>query len=231
MSLTLTWADIAVRLALTLLAGSLIGINRGGRGKPAGLRTTLLVCLSASLTMIMVNWLMGTRGRAGDSFVDMDMMRLPLGLLTGMGFIGAGAIVKKGPSVQGVTTAATLWFSTIIGLALGSGLLALGMVGLGLALVVLAGFGVMEGWLPQMRDGRLTVVLAAGGQLTVEGLRQRLDHAGVQVKAISFRAAGQVVQRVEVRVRWKAAGNGPTAPRIVEELAAAEGVERLAWRT
>src|SRR6266403_152886 len=116
MPLTVGWRDIAARLFFTVLAGALIGWNRGEHGHPAGLRTTMLVCLAASVAMIETNLLLGTRGKPQDSFAVFDPMRLPLGILSGMGFIGAGAILRRGNVVQGVTTAATLWFVTVIGL-------------------------------------------------------------------------------------------------------------------
>ncbi len=83
--------EILLRLVLTVAAGLAIGWNRGEHGRPAGMRTTLLVCLAASLSMLQANSMMGSVGRASDSFVMIDVMRLPLGVLSGMGFIGAGA--------------------------------------------------------------------------------------------------------------------------------------------
>ncbi len=64
MPTNLSWEEVAVRLALTTIAGVLVGINRGEHGRPAGLRTTLLVCLAASVSMIQANLLLATRGRA-----------------------------------------------------------------------------------------------------------------------------------------------------------------------
>jgi hypothetical protein len=88
MSTTIDWTDIAVRLGLTLLAGALIGANRWELGKAAGLRTTTLVGLAACVAMIQVNLLRPMAGRSSNSFVMNDLMRLPLGVLTGVGFIG-----------------------------------------------------------------------------------------------------------------------------------------------
>src|SRR5947208_3734561 len=105
MPLTLVWQDIARRLALTILAGVLIGINRTEHGRPAGLRTTILVCLAASVSMIMANLLLITPDKTQNSILRMDVMRLPLGILSGMGFIGAGAIVRRETLILGVTTA------------------------------------------------------------------------------------------------------------------------------
>ena len=128
MSSVITWPDIALRIALAIAAGAMIGLNRGEHGLPAGLRTTLLVCLAACLSMIQANILIASTGRPADSFVMMDVMRLPLGILSGMGFIGGGVILKRENLVLGVTTAATLWFVTVLGLCFGGGQIALGII-------------------------------------------------------------------------------------------------------
>src|SRR5437868_2167252 len=98
------WSDIATRLLCALLAGALIGFNRGEHGRPAGLRTTMLVSLAACLAMIQANLLLPAAGKSDTSFVTIDPLRLPLGILSGMGFIGGGAIVRRGNFVIGVTT-------------------------------------------------------------------------------------------------------------------------------
>ena len=123
-----TWEDIALRLTLTMIAGGIIGFNRGARGEAAGFRTTILVGLAASVAMIQANILLSIGGKTADSFGVMDLMRLPLGILTGVGFIGGGAIMKRGDLVIGVTTAATLWVITVIGLCFGGDQLGLGVV-------------------------------------------------------------------------------------------------------
>lgn len=112
---------MAIRLVCALIAGAVIGLNRGEHGKAAGLRTTMLVCLAAAIAMLQMNDLLTLAGRSGDSFVLNDLMRLPLGILTGVGFIGVGAILRRGSLVIGVTTAATLWYVTVIGCALAAG--------------------------------------------------------------------------------------------------------------
>ena len=139
MPLTLTWPEIALRLALTVVAGTLIGLDRGEHGRAAGLRTTLLVCLAAAVAMIQANVLLATAGKTADSFATLDVMRLPLGILTGMGFIGGGAILRRDSLILGVTTAATLWFVTVIGLCFGGGQISLGIAALVLGVVVVTG--------------------------------------------------------------------------------------------
>ena len=142
-----TWEDIGLRLFLTMIAGAIIGFNRGARGHAAGLRTTILVGLAASVAMIQANILLSVGGKAADSFGVMDILRLPLGILTGVGFIGGGAILKRGDLVTGVTTAATLWVVTVIGLCLGGGQLGLG------ATATL--FGVITLWMLKWLDMRI----------------------------------------------------------------------------
>jgi putative Mg2+ transporter-C (MgtC) family protein len=157
MSLTPTWTDIAIRLALTMLAGVVIGFNRGARGHAAGFRTTILVALAASVAMILANILLPLGGKTADSFSVMDPMRLPLGILTGVGFIGGGTIVKKGDLVVGVTTAATLWLVTVIGLCFGGGQLILGAAATVLAVFTLWILRWVDRIIPREHRARLIV--------------------------------------------------------------------------
>jgi putative Mg2+ transporter-C (MgtC) family protein len=126
MPLSPSWIDIGVRLALTIAAASLLGYDRGARGQVAGVRTVILVGLAAACAMALANLLLPVQGKGPTSFAQLDMMRLPLGVLTGVGFIGGGAILKREDIVSGVTTAATLWLVTVIGLCFGAGQLGLG---------------------------------------------------------------------------------------------------------
>jgi len=157
MPLNPTWTDIAIRLALTMLAGAIIGLNRGARGHAAGFRTTILVALAASVAMIQANIMLPLGGKTQDSFSVMDPMRLPLGILTGVGFIGGGTIVKKGDLVVGVTTAATLWFVTVIGLCFGGGQLILGGAATTLAVITLWILRWIDRIIPREHRARLIV--------------------------------------------------------------------------
>jgi putative Mg2+ transporter-C (MgtC) family protein len=163
MPVTLDWQQIALRLVLTVAAGLVIGFNRGEHGRPAGMRTTLLVCMAASLSMIQANLLMNSVGKAQNSFVVLDLMRLPLGILSGMGFIGAGAILRKDNLVLGVTTASTLWFTTVMGLCFGGGQLGLGIVALVLGLGTLWGLKYVEKSIRQDVRAALTLIISRLG--------------------------------------------------------------------
>src|SRR6201996_7524474 len=163
MPLYIGWWEIALRLALTVAAGVLIGINRSEHGHAAGLRTTLLVCLAASLSMLQVNLLLPMTGKTSSSFAVMDLMRLPLGILSGMGFIGAGAIVRRDNFVVGITTAATIWFVTVIGLCFGGGQIALGAVGSAIGIGILTVLKAVEDRMKQDHMGKLSLVVDSSG--------------------------------------------------------------------
>jgi putative Mg2+ transporter-C (MgtC) family protein len=157
MPLSPTWTDIAIRLVLTMLASAVIGFDRGSRGHAAGFRTTILVGLAASVAMIQANILLPLAGKTPESFSMMDLMRLPLGILTGVGFIGGGTIVKKGDLVTGVTTAATLWLMTVIGLCLGGGQLILGMLATALGVLTLWILKWVEILIPRQHRARIVL--------------------------------------------------------------------------
>src|SRR6202167_4927539 len=155
MPLALTWADIGLRVALTILAGAVLGYDRDVEGHPAGLRTMILVALAACLAMLQANWLMNSVGKTPDSFVVLDLMRLPLGILTGIGFIGGGAILKRGGDIAGLTTAAALLFVPVVGLCFGGGQDALGLVGSALGFAILRGLRLVELRMRQRRAAEL----------------------------------------------------------------------------
>jgi putative Mg2+ transporter-C (MgtC) family protein len=157
MALNPAWTAISVRLLLTVLAGVVVGLDRGVRGHSAGLRTTILVTLAASVAMMEANVLLTVGGKHPDSFGIMDLMRLPLGILTGIGFIGGGAILKRGDLVTGVTTAATLWLMTVIGLCLGGGQLSLGVTATLITLITLQAARWIEVRLPREQHAMLAI--------------------------------------------------------------------------
>ena len=132
--------------------------------------------------MIQMNLLMPTAGKTPESFATLDLMRLPLGILTGMGFIGGGAILRRGKMVQGVTTAATLWIVTVIGLCLGGGQLALGMTTLALALIVLWALKQLESLIREERHATLSVSVNAEGP-TDNDIPAMLLRAGFEIRS------------------------------------------------
>lgn len=227
MQVAITWPDICLRLTLTLLAGVVIGANRGEHGRPAGLRTTVLVALTAAASLILANLLLGTGGRPWDAYTTMDVMRLPLGVLTGMGFIGAGAILHKGNLVVGVTTAATLWFTTLMGFCFGAGQIGLGLVLLGLGIFVLWALEWVETNWKQGQEATLTV-FASADKLGYEELEK-----AAQAEGFKLSLAGLCYSEGETRRSYHAHWHGPAGqiapPPFLEKILGWPGVKRVEW--
>jgi putative Mg2+ transporter-C (MgtC) family protein len=145
-------ARACFRLGLAAALGGALGYERESKGKAAGVRTHMLVALGAAL-FVMAPTLNG--------FEDASMSRVIQGIVAGIGFLGAGAIVKgkPGEEIQGLTTAATIWMTAAIGVTVGLGRAATGILSAALALVVLAVLNRTFMWLhpngsPHRRDGR-----------------------------------------------------------------------------
>jgi putative Mg2+ transporter-C (MgtC) family protein len=130
-----SFVDVFLRLALAAGLGGAIGLEREYRRKPAGLRTNMLIGLGSALFAILSIEL-GTVAGSPD--------RIAAGVVTGIGFLGAGAILRSGQSVRGLTTAATIWVNSAIGMATGLGLYNVAAGGATLTLVVLAVLPLME---------------------------------------------------------------------------------------
>jgi putative Mg2+ transporter-C (MgtC) family protein len=229
MTTRLEWTDVALRLALTVVAGVAIGYDRSEHGKAAGMRTTLLVCLAASVAMIQVNMLLPTAGRAPNSFVMNDLMRLPLGILTGVGFIGGGVILRRDNIVVGVTTAATLWLVTVIGLCLGGGQIALGLVTTGVGLLGLWPLRWVESRMRREYQAQFSIEVDASGPGEAE-VRRRLIAAGLAITASRFvqhRASGHCELVFEISHQRRFVST--ETPPVLRELAAEAGVIRLQW--
>lgn len=222
-----SWPEIALRLLCSLIAGGVIGWNRSAHGRAAGFRTTILVSLAACVAMVQVNLLLSLSGKSSDSFVTLDLMRLPLGILSGMGFIGAGAIFKRENLVVGVTTAATLWFVTVIGLCFGGGQLLLGAVASAVGFLTLTAFKAIEDRTRQDRQGTLSVVAGPIGPPEAE-VATRLAKSGFRVTSCAFIVEGES-RELRYDLRWTAMPYESSVPHLVHGLAELPGVVRIAW--
>jgi putative Mg2+ transporter-C (MgtC) family protein len=231
MPLTLTWPDVVLRLALAVAAGLVVGFNREERSQAAGLRTTTLVCLAACLAMVLANLLLDTSGRDSSKFAQIDVLRLPLGILSGIGFIGAGAIVKRGDAVLGVTTAATMWLMTVVGLCFGAGQSALGAGATAVAFGLLWGLRWIDRRMPRKFRARATVAARRDGLSEAE-LRRRLEAAGQRIVSWSVTyedAARRYEARAELEWRGYDADRG-REPAFLKTLAEDPAVLRAQWR-
>jgi putative Mg2+ transporter-C (MgtC) family protein len=126
--------ELVVRLSLAIVSGTILGLNRWMHHKSAGVRTHSLVALSAALAILIIQ---STSG--GDA---QSQSRVLQGILSGIGFLGAGVIIHRGEnaSIKGLTTAASIWVCAVMGVAFGAGQITLGIIGLlGILLILLVG--------------------------------------------------------------------------------------------
>ena len=127
---SITEIDIVIRLCLAFAAGTVIGLERSSRRQVAGLRTHILIALGSACLMLLSIWL-------PQQMEGGDPGRIAAQVVTGMGFLGAGAIIKLGNNTRGLTTAASLWLTAAVGLTLGAGMFFAAGVVVILALITL----------------------------------------------------------------------------------------------
>jgi putative Mg2+ transporter-C (MgtC) family protein len=178
--------DIAVHLGAALAAGAAVGMERSFHGRPAGFRTHALVCLASSLLMLVTL----TAGRwlpAPADAVRTDPTRMAQGIMTGIGFLGAGVIFKEGITVRGLTTAASIWITAAIGILMGAGLYFAGAVATVLTLGVLSVFRSIEARLPTHLYASHRVRFDRGDAMPVEKLRSLLSENGFGLSGVSYR--------------------------------------------
>lgn len=183
-------AEIILRLALAVLLGSLVGIERERLAWAAGLRTHMLVCVGSALIMIVSAF--GFADVLGVEHVVLDPSRIAAQVVSGVGFLGAGTIILRRDVIRGLTTAASLWTVAGIGLAVGSGLYLAAASATILILLILAGIKPLERrlWLAH-RPRTLTLVIDRSAislatletvlsQATLEMKQLRIEHGGTQ---------------------------------------------------
>jgi putative Mg2+ transporter-C (MgtC) family protein len=180
-----TLQDIVGHLLGALAAGGAIGLERSYHGRPAGFRTHALVCLSSSLLMVLTlsqaRWFQGPA-----DVVRIDPTRMAQGIMTGIGFLGAGVIFKEGITVRGLTTAASIWITSAIGILMGVGLYAAAAVATVLTLGVLAAFRYIERVLPTYRYANHRVRFDRDRVMAERDLRGLLRETGFSVSSLSY---------------------------------------------
>ena len=149
------YVAITIRLLISLLMGGMIGLERAFSGRPAGLRTHSLVCISSCLLMLFSLFQWDLLKNVPIETIRIDPTRMAQGIMTGIGFLGAGVIMKERFSIRGLTTAASIWMTAAIGVIMGLGFYFPAVIATILTLIVLSFFRCFERKLPVFRYGRL----------------------------------------------------------------------------
>ena len=181
------WYPITVHLLAALLAGGLIGGERSFHGRPAGFRTHSLVCVTSSLLMsvALYQWLW-LPGVAVDA-MRTDPTRMAQGIMTGIGFLGAGVIYKEGASVRGLTTAASIWLTAAIGILFGIGFYFPAILATALALAVLSAFRWLEARLPAQSYAHHHLRFLRSATMTEKEVRALLAQHGFSITNMAYR--------------------------------------------
>jgi putative Mg2+ transporter-C (MgtC) family protein len=223
---TLNWDEALLRLALAAVLGGLIGVERELRDREAGLRTHLLVAVGSALFTIVGAYGFDEFLESGEAVVRADPTRIAAQIVTGIGFLGAGAIIRQGFSVRGLTTAATLWVVAAVGLAAGAGYYSGAVITTAVVLIALwplriMAYKILRHYRPE--DGTLLVALPAGhppGTVIdqVESLGGRIGSVDVSQEGDRRRLQLDVVLPRNL-----------AAPRLVTEIAELEHVAEVRW--
>jgi len=205
-------SDDLLKLGLAVLAGGLIGIEREFRDKAAGFRTLIFICLGAALFTILSSRLAA----------DKDPTRIAAGIVAGVGFLGAGVIMRDSGRVVGLTTAAAIWLTAALGTSIGGGEYALAAVGVAITLVVLWVLPWFEQRIDNLREERTYVFSCAAGAAKLAELEAVFRQSGLRV-----RRHRQERTRDQMTCAWNAFGSLKAHDRLVSALTADETVHEL----
>lgn len=218
-----TWSILG-HLAAAWLAGSLIGLERSYHGRPAGFRTHALVCLASALLMLVTTWQEHWLGsNVSLDTIRTDPTRMAQGIMTGIGFLGAGVIFKEGPSVRGLTTAASIWITAGIGILLGVGFFLPAALATVMTLGTLSIFRWIESHMPSHSYAYHRLTFQPGHGMTEQALREFLGEHGFHLSMLSYRY-GEDASGLEYRmvIRTRSASN---IRRLADALAKMESVK------
>lgn len=175
----IAWPEMLTRLVAAFLLGAVLGLERERERRPAGLRTHLLVCVASCLFGMLSLVAAGTEHDSG---------RIAAQVVTGIGFLGAGAIMRHGSTVRGLTTAATLWMAAAIGLTLGLGWYPAALVATVLALLALTVIKVLETYIPGPQNTLCLLLVPQRGEAPLPEIMATLQSLTVQLESIKFAA-------------------------------------------
>ncbi len=221
----LTWPHVLLRLSLAAALGGAIGMERELRERQAGLRTHLVVCLGSALFTLVSAYGFREFLVSGGSLVRTDPTRIAAQIVSGIGFLGAGAIIRQGLSVRGLTTAATLWLVAAIGMATGAGYYSAALFTTVGALLTLgplriAAYKIVHRYRPDV--DRLLVEIPAGG--SPGPVIEAIERSGGHVRSLEIAQEGD---RRSIAVDVELAG--VEAPAVVAAVGEIDGVLEVRW--
>ena len=223
-ALALDTPELIGRVLIAAALGGVIGIEREFSEQPAGFRTHMLVSLGAAL-FTLVGAYGVTPFLGADASVRFDPTRIAAQVVTGIGFLGAGAILQQGVNVRGLTTAAALWVTAAVGTAVGLGYLAGALATTITTVVALYALKRLSRRVfRRLRGGRYTYVLQIGAQLKLSDLARVLEAAGARTETLRLVTGEEGERRVVASIDLPSS-ESPEA--LAERLGAVQGVETI----
>jgi putative Mg2+ transporter-C (MgtC) family protein len=210
-------AHDALKLFFAVLLGGAIGLEREIVGKPAGLRTNILIAVGSTLITIMSI-------RFADNYQGTDPSRVAAQIVTGVGFLGAGSILQSHASVVGLTTAATIWAVAGIGIAIGAGYVPIAFASTLIILLCLTLLRPLEGWTVRRRE-HIQIQMVLEAESAVSDVTRELAHRKVSIESSSVVKTGTTFE-MEVACVAKPHRNG----ELMTSLLAIAGVKSVLTR-
>ena len=181
------YLEYLLRMVVALTVGGLLGMQREIEGKPAGMRTNMLMCMGSCLLMILSIEI----AQSGNE--SADPTRIAAQIMTGIGFLGAGAILKARLTVTGLTSAATIWFVAAVGLTIGWGEYILAISGTILVLMTLNILGRLQPILGGKQRRHIIVLRYPYASHRMQQVKRLFIHVGIHIDDISIASGGDIV--------------------------------------
>ncbi len=192
-----------IKLLAAILAGGVIGAEREFRDKAAGFRTIIFICVGATLFTIFSQ-------RMG---ADSSPTRIAANIVTGIGFLGAGAILRDGVKVAGLTTAATIWLAAALGMGIGSGAYILTGIATFAILIILWIFPLLEHRIDNIRDTRIYAITTNGNDPDLDAIASLLKDCSLRVTSRKQTRSGEMVKS-----QWQVHGSLKAHEKLVDML-------------
>jgi putative Mg2+ transporter-C (MgtC) family protein len=201
-----------IKLLLAILIGGLIGFEREFRDKAAGFRTIILICVGAALFTIL-SLKLGS---------PTDPVRIAANIVSGVGFLGAGVIMRDRGRVTGLTTSSTIWLAAALGMGIGGGYYKLSVATAAMILVVLWVFPVFENWVDRAREIKIYEVVGPSDIEIHTKLQKILRKSGLSIQSYKREKHGQ-----EITYTWNAIGSNKKHNKLIDFLFADEDLENI----
>ncbi len=208
-----TWTGAAIlHIVAALAAGGAIGLERTFHGRAAGFRTYALLCMGATMAMLVAFVPSGAPGAMAGG--PAEVSRIAQGILTGIGFLGAGVIIKQGFSVRGLTTAASIWTTAIIGILIGSGHYAEAATGVALVLCILSILRWMEDRMRKETFAQVNLGISKDHSLTKSEIDALMMNSGLRIVEASY---GFDRSRAVLEYEYIVSGFDPNGARLLAD--------------